>query len=87
MDCPFEYGGMLSLVGSCFTAVQEGMGMISSEVLVVLLWRAGHPRLKTAWGLDSLKLSLPCYECRNPARPRLQSYCLLPHGQRCVLKS
>jgi hypothetical protein len=62
--------------------------MISSEVLVlvVLLWRVGHPRLKTAWGLDSMKLSSPCHECRNTARPRLQSCCLLPHSQRRMLK-
>jgi len=26
---------------------------------------AGHPRLKTAWGLDSLKLSSPYHEYRN----------------------
>lgn len=61
--------------------------MISLEVLFGFLWRVGHPRLKTAGGLDSSKLSLPCHECRNPARPRLQSCCLLPHGQRCMPKS
>jgi hypothetical protein len=28
----------------------EVMRMISLEVLVVLMWRVGHPRLKTTWG-------------------------------------